>query len=203
MKRCECPVPFFYLIHFYFTKSRSSIYSFALDYETFLEEVSSKIKVHPISVYWFLKQGIEKNKWRCPTEEKRFAEDLLTIVVLQLIGHSWPEETGPSYISNNSFESDGIIPKTEFNNESSLFHLVRDRLTVIFPSASVYDLESEFEKLVGLSLESWISTEFFKRHISQYNKRPVAWQIQSKPPITGTLRARSGFAFSCLIASAF
>src|SRR5207253_5415000 len=48
--------------------------------ETHLEELSQKLDVHPISVYWLLLQGIEREGWRCPPEERRITEDRLTVL---------------------------------------------------------------------------------------------------------------------------
>ena len=45
--------------------------------ETFLEELSQKIEIHPVSIYWLLKEGIENEGWRCIPEEKRCTEDSL------------------------------------------------------------------------------------------------------------------------------
>jgi len=35
----------------------------------FLRNYLKRIEVHPISVYWLLKEGIEKEGWRCLPEE--------------------------------------------------------------------------------------------------------------------------------------
>ena len=60
--------------------------------ETFLEELSQKMEIHPITLYWLLKEGIEKEGWRCIPEEKRYTEDHFTVMVLQLLGHRWPKQ---------------------------------------------------------------------------------------------------------------
>ena len=58
--------------------------------ESFLEGLSQKIGIHPISVYWLLKEGIEKDGWRCLPEERRINAGRFTVVILRLLGHRWP-----------------------------------------------------------------------------------------------------------------
>ena len=60
--------------------------------ETFLEELSQKLEIHPISVYWLLKEGIEQEGWRCLPEERRLAAERVTVMILRLLGHQWPTQ---------------------------------------------------------------------------------------------------------------
>ena len=53
--------------------------------ETFLEELSQQLQIHPISIYWLLKEGIEQHGWRCIPEEQRLARDRVTVMVLRLL----------------------------------------------------------------------------------------------------------------------
>ena len=58
-----------------------------------------------------------------------------------------------------------------------------------------YDaLNADFQEIVGKSVEDWVITDYFSHHIKQYRKRPIVWQIQSKPSNRG-----ENPAFSCLI----
>ena len=77
--------------------------------ETFLEELSVKMQLHPISVYWLLEE-LKAEGARCKPEELRLLEDRLSVLILRLLGHRWPKqlEVGepiPAWAS-----SDGIIP---------------------------------------------------------------------------------------------
>ena len=66
-------------------------------------------------------------------------------------------------------------------------------------------VKREFAEIVGQSLDEWLAGPFFTRHISQFRKRPIAWQIESRPQTTagggrrkrGTHQARP--AFACLL----
>lgn len=179
--------------------------------ETFLEELSQKLEIHPISIYWLLKEGIEKEGWRCIPEEQRTTFDHFTVMILRLLGHRWPKQIESGEPIPAWADEDGIIPITEGCGEKTLLELVRERIASEFPGGNVAFIEREFEEITGMSLEKWLSEPFFKRHISQFKKRPIAWQIESSSSgstVKGSRRARSlrtagiqsrGTAFSCLL----
>lgn len=169
--------------------------------ETFLEELSQKMEIHPISIYWLLKEGIEKKGWRCIPEEIRYTEDLFTVMILRLLGHRWPKQIESGEPVPDWADADGIIPLTAGTGQPTLLERVRERIELEFPGGKLHDIEREFEEVMGMSLERWLSSEFFKHHISQFKKRPVAWQLASIPS-GGRGRGRGGRsepAFSCLI----
>jgi hypothetical protein len=172
--------------------------------ETFLEELSYKMEIHPISIYWLLKEGIEKENWRCIPEEKRHIEDFFTVMILRLLGHRWPKQNDSEDPVSDCADSDGIIPITSGLPHKTLLQLIRDRIPIEFPEIKVHEIEKEFEEVVGIPLERWLASEFFKHHISQFKKRPIAWQLSSSS--TTTMRRKSkGWgirrepAFSCII----
>src|SRR5262249_36634831 len=57
--------------------------------------------------------------------------------------------------------------------------------------------------ITGRPLAVWLASEFFKQHVSQFRKRPIAWQLISAAANNGKHRGRaaavSGPAFSCLV----
>jgi hypothetical protein len=173
--------------------------------ETFIEELSSRLEVHPISIYWLLKEGRETDGWRCPPEEKRFKEDQLTVLVLRLLGHRWPRQVEAGEPVPDWADRDGIIPLSPGCGEPTLAERVEERLAAEFPGATVVTVKREFAEVVGQSLDDWLAGPFFARHISQFRKRPIAWQIQSRPQAApgggrrrrGTAQARP--AFACLV----
>jgi hypothetical protein len=59
--------------------------------ETFLEELSVKMQLHPISVYWLLEE-LRREGARCKPEELRLLHDRLSVLVLRLLGHRWPRQ---------------------------------------------------------------------------------------------------------------
>ncbi len=58
--------------------------------ETFLEELSREVEIHPISIYWLLKEGIESKGWRCLPEELGLWANRVTVTILRLLGYRWP-----------------------------------------------------------------------------------------------------------------
>ena len=172
--------------------------------ETFLEELSQKMEIHPISIYWLLKEGIEKEGWRCIPEEKCYTEDLFTVMVLRLLGHRWPKQIEAGEPVPDWADPDGIIPITAGLTHPTLAQQVRDRIAAEFPGGKVHEIEKEFEEVVGMNLEKWLAGEFFKHHVSQFRKRPIAWQLSSSPSGTSARKgkgrgSRREPAFSCLV----
>lgn len=174
--------------------------------ETFFEELSIKLEINPISVFWLLKEGIEEQGWRCKPEEKRLAEDIFTVIILRLLSHRWPKQIEAGESVPEWADKDGIIPITEGCGELTLLERVRQRIEEEFPGGNVSSIEREFEEIVGMTLEKWLAGPFFKRHISQFKKRPIAWQIESQPIASAGGKGRrrgaaasAGPAFSCLV----
>ena len=62
------------------------------------------------------------------------------------------------------------------------------RVGMLLPSSG------EFTVIIGMPLDQWLATEFFKHHAGQFKKRPIAWQVQSEK-----FTARTKPAFACLI----
>jgi hypothetical protein len=50
--------------------------------ETFLEELSQKLEVHPLSICRLLEEGIEEEGWRHLPEEKRSTADRFSVIIL-------------------------------------------------------------------------------------------------------------------------
>lgn len=164
--------------------------------DSFLENLSTHLQTHPISIFWLLKEGIEQAGWRCLPEETRYAEDLFTVTVLRLLGHRWlkqieREEPVPVWA-----DKDGIIPiSSGGHGEATLYDRIREQIAGEFPNGNTNSIEREFAEIVGEPLTEWLSRSFYARHISQFKKRPIAWQLET----TTSGRGRGNPAFSCLI----
>ncbi len=170
--------------------------------ETFLEELSQKLEIHPISLYWLLRDLREKDGVVCQPELQRFVENYVTVTVLRLLGHRWPKQILAGEPLPSWADKDGVIPLTGGTGEPTLLERVRERIAEDFGPDRVNAIEQEFEQLVGKPLGTWLATEFFPRHISQFKKRPIAWQIGSSRK--NGKRGRRGKtnahpAFSCLV----
>jgi len=170
--------------------------------ETFLDELSQKLKLHPISVFWLLKEGIEQEGWRCLSEEKRLTEDRFGVLVLRMLGHRWPKQIEVGDPLPDWADSDGVIPLSAGSTEPTLAARVLDRLGNEFPDGDLTMIRAGFEEIVGMSLEAWLATAFFVRHVPQFKKRPIAWHLQSQPAaLPGRRRSSSACkpVFACLV----
>jgi hypothetical protein len=147
--------------------------------ETFLEELSRKLEVHPISVYRLLEEGLEKEGWRCFPEERRLTTDRLSVIILPLLGHRWPTQSKAGEPVPEWVDPDGIIPLTDGSSEHTLLNRVRKRIAADFGEAHVDAIEQEFRQIMGRSLVDWLARDFFLHHISQFKRRPVAWLLES------------------------
>lgn len=172
--------------------------------ETFLEELSQKIEVHPISVFWLLRELRDNEGVVCPPELRRFAEDYVSITVLRLLGHRWPVEQASSLLlAGKDACPTGIVPLTEGTGELTLLARLRERIAADFSAEPVSAVEREFEEIVGKPLAAWLASDFFRRHISQFRKRPIIWQLTSSPGNNERRRGRGAGrnapVFSCLV----
>jgi hypothetical protein len=172
--------------------------------ETLVEELSQKLEVHPISVSWLLRELRESDGVVSKPELLRFVEDYLSVTVLALLGHQWPRDIERREPVPTWADQDGIIPLTEGTGEPTLLARVRARLAEDFAPDRAGAVEREFQEITGKSLALWLASDFFKRHISQFKKRPIAWQLASSPAgASGKRRGRSASqgvpAFACLV----
>ncbi len=170
--------------------------------ETFLEELSQKLEIHPISVYWLLKELREQDGLVSPPLAKQAMEDYLSVTVLRLLGYRWPEEVlipdpllppggrgargegatplprageGPGVRA----VEDGILPLVPCGDQPTALERVRMRLERDFGLEGAEQSEREFRQWVGRSLDDWLRRDFFKRHVQQFKQRPIAWHLVS------------------------
>lgn len=170
--------------------------------ESLVEELSQELQIHPISIYWLLKEGFEKDGWRCPSEERRITADRITVTILHLLGHRWPRQVEAGEPVPDWAVGNGIIPLTDGTGEPNLYGRVRERIQSDFSGGGVAAIEREFEEIMGKPLQTWLATEFFKHHVKQFKKRPIAWQLQSSAGTAagkGKKAAKREPAFSCLV----
>jgi hypothetical protein len=173
--------------------------------ETFLEELSVKMQIHPISIYWLLEE-LHAEGVRCKPEEQRMLEDRLSVLILRLLGYRWPKqieagEPVPAWAAH-----DGIVPLVSGAGKAMLGERLRERLRAEDGAIEAQQVESLLEELTGLNLEEWLRRRFFSRHISQFKYHPVAWHLASTPSKTASKgkKSRGGStqhrpAFECFL----
>ena len=176
--------------------------------ETFLEELSQKLGIHPISVYWLL-QEIRAEGARCKPEEQRLLADRLTVFVLRLLGHCWPKQIEAGEPVPAWADDDGIIPLLPGAGETPLADRVRERLRAEDGDLGVQQTEALLTELTGQDLETWLRRSFYPRHVRQFKYRPIAWHLASAPVVgAGSAKGKGGKgrggsrqapAFECLV----
>ena len=152
--------------------------------EASLEAIAQTLNVHPISVYWLLCEMSQHHGLVSPPEMKRHLEDYASVSILRLLGYRWPEqdahekEHGP-ILDPKLVDDDGIIPLVPCGNEPTAAQLLRARLERDFGEEGAAKSEQEFRQWVGRDLGEWLKKDFFKRHITQFKQRPIAWHLVS------------------------
>lgn len=173
--------------------------------ESVIEKYAALHHIHPLSIYCLISKGLLGGDWRWAGEDRVLTENRFTATTLHLLGHRWPKQIESGEPMPEWADPDGVIPLTVGGGEPTLIDRVRERLVEDFPGGKVAALEREFEEIVGVPLGSWLAGPFFERHISQFKKRPIAWQIQTDARgdrLAGRKRKRGEAAepvFACLI----
>lgn len=152
--------------------------------ETFLEELSQKLELHPISVYWLLEQLRERQAVVSPPLAKRECEDYVSVTLLRLLGYRWPEqdayeaEHGPIF-DPSLIDTDGIIPLVACGDEPTAEARIRNQLERQLGDEGAETFLRDFRKYAGRDLAEWLRRDFFKRHVQQFKSRPIAWHLRS------------------------
>lgn len=165
--------------------------------ETYLEELSQKLEIHPISVYWLLEELRREEGLVCPPELKRQTEDYVSVKLLRMLGHRWPmqdqyeHEQGHPFLDPRWLDDDGIIPLTPSTGDAILADRFARFLDAEFGEVPGHAVEVEAGQILGwkpgdewgkqkpTSLARWFEREFFRRHVSQFKRRPSAWHLSS------------------------
>ncbi len=151
--------------------------------ETFLEELSQKLQIHPVSVYNLL-QELHAEGVYSPPEVRRLMEDWVSVALLLMLGFRWPEqdrqeaETGPA-IDPDLVDPDGIIPLVPCGDQPTAEQRLRTLLERRFGEEGAARSLEEFRTWVGSDLGRWLERAFFARHIKQFKYRPIAWHLTS------------------------
>jgi len=165
--------------------------------ETLVEELSTNLSIHPISVYWLLRELWIVENFKCTLEVNELVQDYLSAKLLAALGFHWPtrqvvEQAGGKITQDSEqIDVDGIIPITPGTGEEVLAKRFSQYLDNIFGAEHGHIVEREIGIFLGLkkhdgwgkhkpiTLDRWFKDEFFKRHVSQFKKRPIAWHLTS------------------------
>lgn len=133
-----------------------------------IENISIALEINPVSVAAMRKELDLINV----KDLKHEVENLLTCLILEQLKR----------------DKDGIIPISKETHEKPIVKRLIDDLERIFSEEKVDDVLGEMKSILGRDVEGWISKEFFRKHMSQYKKRPIVWHVKSQ-----------GNSFECLL----
>ncbi|HVW00570.1 MAG TPA: hypothetical protein VHB77_09525, partial [Planctomycetaceae bacterium] len=155
--------------------------------ETWLEAICDRMEIHPESALELLHRGIAVEHWRSPAEAQHRIAQGLSVLILRLLGRTWPGESARDGCAD-------IVPLTAGTGRSTLTLLVVNRILELAHgcgrTVSAEECRERLQTALGQRLEDWLSKEFFRQHIRTFKRRPCVWQIQSQ---------RRAPAFACLV----
>ncbi|MCD6323549.1 MAG: hypothetical protein J7L55_00320 [Desulfurococcales archaeon] len=95
------------------------------------------------------------------------------------------------YIAQQVIREDpkGIVPlqdgyTADQRFEPGLISRIRNKLNEILEGNLTPQVEQELQDALGMSLDLWLSHEFFRYHLSLYRQRPIIWQIIPPDSVT-------------------
>ena len=125
-----------------------------------IEEISAALKLNPISIVALRRELGLIN----PADLKHEVENFLTHLVWELCKQ----------------DEDGIIPYDDGLQNPSLLAQVRGEIEAVFGAGRAVDIETEMDQILGRGgLARWLGDLFFQKHVRQFKKRPILWQITS------------------------
>jgi len=127
--------------------------------EDYVEDIAIDLGINPVSVLALRKEMDLVN----PSDYKHEVENFLTYHLIEGLKE----------------DPDGIIPITSIPGHQTALEHLRKRLEMVFGEDKAYDIEQEMHEPLGKPLEKWLERDFFNKHIKQYKKRPIVWQIES------------------------
>jgi hypothetical protein len=138
-----------------------------------IDDLSRQLAIHPRTICTIVNAGMLNGGWIFRPQQLQHWSDRVSMMLLQLLGHTWPAAEHIRETVAKHVDDDGIIPVVIVEKEPTLQDLVIQLL-----HQSKVD-SPHFAEIAGKPIDDWITVDFFKHHINQFRKRPIAWQIQS------------------------
>jgi hypothetical protein len=124
-----------------------------------IEEIAVELQINPVSVAAMRAElDIINSK-----DLKHEVENLLTNFIIEQFKK----------------DKDGIIPLYKDAAENTMEHRLVEDIEKMFGEDKVSEILNEMKQILGRDLDGWLSMDFFKKHVSQYKKRPIIWHISS------------------------
>jgi len=103
----------------------------------------------------------------------------------------YEREAGKPFLDPKWIDADGMIPLNPGTGEETLIERFRRFLDEEFGPERGLSVETEAGQILGwkpgdtwgqqklTALARWFERDFFKRHVSQFKRRPIAWHLTS------------------------
>ena len=124
-----------------------------------IEEIAVELEINPVSVAAMRAELDVIN----PKDLKHEVENLLTYFIIEQLKK----------------DQDGIIPLSEDAPEETMERRLVEDFEQMFGEDKVTEILNEMKPILKRDLEGWLSNDFFKKHVSQYKKRPIVWHLCS------------------------
>ncbi len=123
------------------------------------EEMALKFHINPISIAAIRKQNniIPQNF------VKHSIRDFLTEIILKLL----------------KTDDDGIIPLSKNNGENYIEMRILQEFENLVGEEHIESFKNEMQEILGKTLKKWLENDFFKQHVTQFEKRPPIWHISN------------------------
>lgn len=143
-----------------------------------LEHIAHETNTHVISVYWIVSLHSQQCGWINRRNRRTEVERILSACTLHAIGHAWrAQNQAPARVP-----VDMVFPLRGLSNVK-LPDCVWQELRCLLGNSESEHLEIELRESIGKSIEAWVDSDFFKRHASDFNKRPIAWHLKMQETI--------------------
>lgn len=124
-----------------------------------VEKIAVELQINPVSIAAMrVELDIINSK-----DLRAEVENLLTYFILEQLKN----------------DKDGIIPLYKDATEKTMERRLDEDIEKMFGEDKVSEIKSEMKQILERDLESWLSKDFFKKHVSQYKKRPIIWHLSS------------------------
>jgi|SRR3990172_1867855 len=124
-----------------------------------IEEIAVELQINPASIA-AMRFDLDIIN---PRDMKSEVENLLTYFILEQLKN----------------DKDGIIPLYRDAAEKTMEQRLVEDIEKMFGEDKVPEILNEIKQVLETDLEDWLSKDFFKKHVSQYKKRPIIWHISS------------------------
>jgi SAM-dependent methyltransferase len=113
--------------------------------------------------------------------ESRLVADYLVASALSLFGHRFPSEASQPRATAAGERLPELLVLDSILGEAPALTAMRRALERDFDGVDLAQTEMELASLLGKPLDRWLRQELFGHHIKLHRRRPLIWQLQTRP----------------------